>query len=101
MLNGNTFGESYRASHRSEDIVADYVKTFEVGYCAALWREVEQPLLESMAIRKGVPAAQGPGIIRREFSHRVAKAVNRKAHPDCVCCWHSPDQPGRSDEVRC
>ncbi len=48
MLNGNTFGESYRASHQSEDIVADYVNTFEVGYCAALWREVEQPLLESI-----------------------------------------------------
>src|ERR1700716_3147410 len=46
MLSGDTFSESYRVSHRSADIVADYVSTFEVGYCAALWRKVEQHLLE-------------------------------------------------------
>jgi SAM-dependent methyltransferase len=46
MLNGDTFSESYRVNHQSADIVADYVSTFEVGYCAALWRKVEQPLLE-------------------------------------------------------
>jgi SAM-dependent methyltransferase len=48
MLNGDSLSESYRASHQSADIVADYVSTFEVGYCAALWRKVEQPLLESI-----------------------------------------------------
>jgi hypothetical protein len=36
MLNRDTSSESYRASHQSADIVADYVSTFEVGYCAAL-----------------------------------------------------------------
>src|SRR3981189_1518624 len=46
MLSGDTFSESYRVSHQSADIVADYVSTFEVGYCAALWRKVEQHLLE-------------------------------------------------------
>ena len=42
MLNRDTFSENYRASHQSAEIVADYVDTFEVGYCAALWRKVEQ-----------------------------------------------------------
>ncbi|KZD21338.1 class I SAM-dependent DNA methyltransferase [Tardiphaga robiniae] len=55
MLNGDTSSESYRASHQSADIVADYAKTFEVGYCAALWRNVEQPLLESILRPLGGP----------------------------------------------
>lgn len=53
MLNGDTF--SYRASHQSVDVVADYVSTFEVGHCAALWRDVEQPLLESILRPLGGP----------------------------------------------
>jgi SAM-dependent methyltransferase len=36
-------------------MVADYINTFEVGYCAALWRKVEQPLLESILRRLGGP----------------------------------------------
>ncbi|KAA0076367.1 class I SAM-dependent methyltransferase [Tardiphaga sp. P9-11] len=55
MLDGNTYSESYRASHQSSDIVVDYVNTFEVGYCAALWRKVEQPLLESILRPLGGP----------------------------------------------
>jgi SAM-dependent methyltransferase len=55
MLNGDTLSERYRASHQSADIVADYVSTFEVGHCAALWRKVEQPLLESILRRLGGP----------------------------------------------
>jgi len=53
MLNGDA--PSYRASHQSVDVVADYVSTFEVGHCAALWRDVEQPLLESILRRLGGP----------------------------------------------
>lgn len=48
MFEGDMLGESYRASHQSTDIVAEYISTFEVGYCAALWRKVEKPLLESI-----------------------------------------------------
>ena len=55
MLSGDTFSESYRVSHQSADIVADYVSTFEVGYCAALWRKVEQPLLERILRPLGGP----------------------------------------------
>jgi SAM-dependent methyltransferase len=55
MFNGDTYSESYRASHQSAAIVADYVSTFEVGYCAALWRKVEQPLLESILRPLGGP----------------------------------------------
>ncbi len=55
MLNSDSFNESYRASHRSADIVADYVRTFELGYCAALWRDVERPLLESILRPLGGP----------------------------------------------
>lgn len=46
MLDRNRFGESYRESHQSVDAVADYANTFEAGYCAGLWRDVERPLLE-------------------------------------------------------
>jgi SAM-dependent methyltransferase len=56
MLSGDTFSESYRVSHQSADIVADYVSTFEVGYCAALWRKLEQPLLERILRPLGGPA---------------------------------------------
>jgi predicted TPR repeat methyltransferase len=55
MLNGDMLSERCRASHQSADIVADYVSTFEVGHCAALWRKVEQPLLESILRRLGGP----------------------------------------------
>ena len=55
MLSGDTFSESYRVSHQSADIVADYISTFEVGYCAALWRKVEQPLLERILRPLGGP----------------------------------------------
>jgi SAM-dependent methyltransferase len=55
MLNGDTSSESYRASHQSVDIVADYVSTFELGHCAALWQKVEQPLLESILRPLGGP----------------------------------------------
>ncbi|WNV12809.1 class I SAM-dependent methyltransferase [Tardiphaga sp. 709] len=55
MLNGDTYSESYRASHQPADIVADYVSTFEVGYCSALWRNVERPLLENILRPLGGP----------------------------------------------
>jgi SAM-dependent methyltransferase len=51
----DTFSESYRASHMSADIVVNYVSTFEVGYFAALWRHVEQPLLENILRPLGGP----------------------------------------------
>jgi SAM-dependent methyltransferase len=55
MLDEDTYSENYRASHQSSDIVADYAQTFEAGYCAALWRNVEQPLLESILRPLGGP----------------------------------------------
>ena len=36
----------YRVSHQSADAGSDYDKTFETGYCAALWQKIEKPLLE-------------------------------------------------------
>ncbi|WP_371420885.1 class I SAM-dependent methyltransferase [Tardiphaga sp.] len=55
MPNIDAYSESYRASHQSADIVADYIDTFEVGYCAALWRKIEQPLLENILRPLGGP----------------------------------------------
>lgn len=55
MPNIDADSESYRASHQAADIVADYVNTFEVGYCAALWRKIERPLLENILRPLGGP----------------------------------------------
>lgn len=55
MLDEDASGESYRESHQSTDVVADYADTFEAGYCAALWRDVERPLLENILRPLGGP----------------------------------------------
>ena len=36
----------YRVSHQAADAGSNYDKTFETGYCAALWQKIEKPLLE-------------------------------------------------------
>jgi SAM-dependent methyltransferase len=37
----------YRVSHQAAAAAIEYDKTFEAGYCAALWQKIEKPLLES------------------------------------------------------
>ncbi len=37
----------YRVSHQAAEAGTDYAKTFETGYCAALWQKIEKPRLES------------------------------------------------------
>ncbi len=38
----------YRVSHQAVDAGIHYDKTFDAGYCAALWQKIEKPLLESI-----------------------------------------------------
>ncbi|MFB9265024.1 class I SAM-dependent methyltransferase [Bradyrhizobium erythrophlei] len=47
--------EGYRGRHQAADSVADYARTLEMGHCAALWRHVEQPLLENVLRPLGGP----------------------------------------------
>jgi hypothetical protein len=35
-------------SHQAVDAGIHYDKTFDAGYCAALWQKIEKPLLESI-----------------------------------------------------
>jgi hypothetical protein len=78
ILNGNMYGESYRASHQSADIVADY-EPLRSGLCAALWREVEQrPSIDpnsgisppvSDRQQQFLPAASNGAVLRPRHEH--------------------------------
>src|SRR5579884_4162708 len=46
---------SYRTCHLDASAAADYVKTYQVGYYAALWSKVERPLLEKLFAEIGGP----------------------------------------------
>ena len=40
--------QDYRLSHQAMGAGIHYDKTFDVGYCAALWQKIEKPLLEGI-----------------------------------------------------
>jgi SAM-dependent methyltransferase len=40
--------QDYRVSHQATGAGIHYDKTFDAGYCAALWQKIERPLLQSI-----------------------------------------------------
>ena len=47
--------DDYRSSHATIGAVTDYIRTFEVGYYAALWEKIEKPLLQATLREMGGP----------------------------------------------
>jgi SAM-dependent methyltransferase len=66
--------DDYRISHQSENYGTVYNRTYEKGYFAALWRKVEQPLLEAILRRLG-------GLDRRclDFATGTGRIANAAA----------------------
>ena len=54
----DTTGEArddYRTSHATTSAVTDYIRTYEVGYYAALWEKIEKPLVQATLRELGGP----------------------------------------------
>ena len=47
--------DDYRSSHATTGAVTDYIRTYEVGYYAALWEKIEKPLLQATLRELGGP----------------------------------------------
>ena len=47
--------DDYRSSHATTGAVTDYIRTYEVGYYAALWRKIEKPLVQATLRELGGP----------------------------------------------
>jgi hypothetical protein len=60
--------DGYRISHQAAEARIAYDRTFEVGYYAALWRNVEQPLVESILRPLG-----GPERTSLDFASRMLR----------------------------
>ena len=47
--------DDYRSSHATTGAVTDYIRTYEVGYYAALWEKIEKPLVQATLRELGGP----------------------------------------------
>ena len=80
-VSGDNASDDYRSSHATTGTVTDYIRTYEAGYYAALWRRIERPLVDATLRALGGPQkrcldfACGTGRITTVAAEHFAEVV--------------------------